>query len=122
MRLSLKKIESLCRQNDSSVGSMLREAGVSRNAYYTLARKKSVVPKSMVRIADHFGVSVSELLEKSSTPVERIKSLAAETERIIRRHSDVDSDNVRHTLILLEEKPIDRLRRALLRGRSFNFW
>lgn len=121
MRLSLKKIESLCRQNDSSIGSMLREAGVSRNAYYTLARKRAVVPKSLLHIADHFGVSVSNLLEESSTPTERIKSLAAETERIIKQHSDAERDNVRHTLILLEEKPIDRLRRSLRRGRSFNF-
>jgi hypothetical protein len=100
---------------------MLKEAGVSRNAFYSLARKKSVVPKSLVRIATHLGVSVSNLLEESPTPTERMKSLIAETESIVNRHDDVDRDNVRHTLILLEDNPIDRLRRALQRGRFFDF-
>jgi hypothetical protein len=121
MRLSLDKIESICRQRESSIGSMLREAGVSRNAFYSLARKKSVVPRSLIKLADHLGVSISGLLEESHTPSDRMKSLVAETERIAKRHRDVERDNVRHTLILLEQKPIDRLRRALRRGRSFNF-
>jgi hypothetical protein len=100
---------------------MLRQTGVSRNAFYTLARKRSVVPKSLVRIADHLGVSVSALLSESRTPIERIQNLITESERIRKLHKNVDRDNVRHTLLLLDEKPIERLRRALLRGRSFNF-
>jgi len=121
MKLSLNKVDSICRKNDSSTGSMLKEAGVSRNAFYSLARKKSVVPHSLVRIASHLGVSVSDLLEESLTPTERMNSLVAETKRIVEKYGDVDRDNVRHTLILLEDNPIDRLRRALQRGRSFNF-
>ncbi len=35
-------------------------------------------------------------------------------------HRDVDPDNVRHTLLLLNDKPIERLRRALQRGRRVN--
>jgi hypothetical protein len=30
----------------------------------------------------------------------------------------MDRDNIRHTLLLLEEKPIDRLQRSLLRARK----
>ncbi len=121
MKLSLDKVDSICRKNNTSTGSMLREAGVSRNAFYSLARKKTVVPRSLVRIASHLGVSVSDLLDESLTPTERMKSLIAETERIVKKHGDAERDNVRHTLILLEDDPIDRLRRALQRGRSFNF-
>ena len=100
---------------------MLEKAGVSRNAFYTLARKKSIVPQSLIRIAEHLGVSVSDLLDESFTPTERIKYLITEAKRILKRHKDADFDNVRHTLLLLDEKPIERLRRALRRGRSFNF-
>jgi len=121
MKLSLEKVDSICRQNNSNVGSMLREAGVSRNAYYNLARKDMVVPQSLVRIAEHLQVPVADLLEESYTPTERVRSLITETERIASRHGDVDRDNVRHTLILLDEKPVDRLRRALRRGRTFDF-
>ena len=121
MRLLLKKVESLCRRRNKSISSMLRDAGVSRNAFYALARKKSVVPQSLMRIADSLGVSVSDLLVESYTPTDRMKRVIAETERILSRHADAERDNVRHTLILLDERPIDRLRRALRRGRSFNF-
>ena len=32
---------------------------------------------------------------------------------------EADPDNVRHTLILLEQPPLERLRRSLTRGRAF---
>jgi lambda repressor-like predicted transcriptional regulator len=116
----LEKVESLCRQKGTSVGRMLREAGVSRNAYYTLARKDTVVPQSLMRISERLGVSVSTLLDDLPFPSERMKRLMAEALRISKRHRGVDPDNVRHTLLLLEERPIERLRRALRRGRPFN--
>jgi hypothetical protein len=31
---------------------------------------------------------------------------------------EADPDNIRHTHILLEQPPLDRLRRSLIRGRS----
>ncbi len=121
MKLSLKKIETLCGKRNMNTGEMLDCANVSRNAFYSLARKKSVVPRSVVRLADYLGVSVSDLLEETPTPAERIRNIILETERVLKKHNDADYDNVRHTLLLLDEKPIDRLRRAIRRGRSFNF-
>jgi hypothetical protein len=44
----------------------------------------------------------------------------AEVNRIVKRHPGVDPDNIRHTLLLLDEEPIERLRRALQRGRPVN--
>jgi hypothetical protein len=93
------------------------EAGVSRNAFYSLARKDYVVPLSLIRIAERLDVSVAALLEETDTPTERVKSIAAESERIARLYPGVDRDNVRHTLLLLGERPVERLRRALRRGR-----
>jgi transcriptional regulator with XRE-family HTH domain len=117
----MNRIESLCRDRNVRIGELLEDAGVSRNAFYSLARKRSVVPGSLIRIADHLGVPVSSLLDESLTPIARMEKLIAETERIRTKCSDCDSDNIRHTLLLLDEKPVDRLRRALRRGRYFNF-
>lgn len=120
MRLSLDKVEYLCRQRNEHIGEMLREAGVSRNAFYSLARKDYAVPRSLVLIAEHLEVSISALLDESGTPTERMTSLAVESDRISRRYKDADRDNIRHTLLLLNEKPVERLRRALRRGRNIN--
>ena len=117
VKISMDKVEYECRRRDLNIGEMLREAGVSRNAFYSLARKDYVVPPSLIRIAERLDISVSALLQETDTPVERMKSLAAESERISRRHPGVDRDNIRHTLLLLDEKPVERLRRALRRGR-----
>lgn len=100
---------------------MLREAGVSRNAFYSLARKEYVVPRSLIHIAEHLGVSVSTFLDDTYTMAQRMRSLARETDRIVSQHGEVDRDNVRHTLLLLNEKPVERLRRALRRGRFVDF-
>ena len=121
MRISKHKVEQECRRRGLNIGEMLREAGVSRNAFYSLARKEHIVPPSLIRIAEHLGISVSALLVETDTPVARIKSVAAESKRISKRHPGVDRDNIRHTLLLLNEKPFERLRRALRRGRSVDF-
>lgn len=120
MKLSLEKIESLCREQGLSVARMLREAGVSPNAFYALGRKESVLPRSLNRISERLSVPVSAFLDEVPTASQRMMLLAAESNRIAKRHRGVDRDNIRHTLLLLDEKPIERLRRALRRGRSIN--
>jgi hypothetical protein len=113
----MDKVEYECRRRGLNVGGLLREAGVSRNAFYSLVRKEYVVPPSLIRIAERLDVPVSTILEETDTPVERMKSLAAEAERIARRYPGAERDNIMHTLLLLNEKPVERLRRALRRGR-----
>jgi len=44
--------------------------------------------------------------------------LTACVEQVLAAHPDADPDNVRHTLILLEEPPLERLQRSLIRGRT----
>jgi len=117
----MTRVDSMCKERNMGIGELLESAGVSRNAFYSVARRKSVVPGSLIRIADHLGVSVSCLLEETLAPAARMEKLIAETERIREKHGDCDRDNVRHTLLLLDEKPVERLRRALRRGRYFNF-
>jgi hypothetical protein len=46
------------------------------------------------------------------------KRLSIRVEKILVAHPEADRDNVRHTLILLEQPPLERLRRSLTRGRA----
>ena len=94
---------------------------MSRNALYSLARKDSVLPESVLRIARALGVQPSSLLEETVSPEQDIHRIMETVNRIAARHPGIDRDNVRHTLILLRERPITRLRRALRRGRNIDF-
>jgi hypothetical protein len=38
--------------------------------------------------------------------------------KVLAAHPHSDPDNVRHTLILLEQPPLERLQRSLIRGRA----
>jgi hypothetical protein len=49
-----------------------------------------------------------------------VRDILALVSRIMQRHTDADPDNLRHTLLLLQKQPIERLRRALLRGRKID--
>lgn len=120
MRLNRIKIREICDRHGISVAEMLQEAGVSRNAFYSMARKETVLPRSVEMVAEELGVPVSAILDETVTPSERIRSLAGEARRIAAGCNEADFDNIRHSLLLLDEKPLDRLRRALRRGRQFN--
>ncbi len=38
--------------------------------------------------------------------------------KILAAHPHANPDNIRHTLILLEQPPLERLQRSLIRGRA----
>jgi len=44
--------------------------------------------------------------------------LSARVQEVLAAHPEADPDNVRHTLILLEQPPLERLQRSLIRGRT----
>ncbi len=46
------------------------------------------------------------------------RRLSARVEHVLALHPEADPDNVRHTLILLELPPLERLQRSLIRGRA----
>ncbi len=41
----------------------------------------------------------------------------ARVQSVLAAHPQADPDNVRHTLILLEQPPLERLQKSLIRGR-----
>jgi hypothetical protein len=45
------------------------------------------------------------------------RQLAAQVEFVLRLNPNANPENVRHTLILLELPPFERLQRSLIRGR-----
>ena len=47
-----------------------------------------------------------------------VRNLSRRVESIVAAHPEADRENVRHTLILLEQPPLERLRRGLIRGRA----
>jgi transcriptional regulator with XRE-family HTH domain len=121
MRVLHGKVIDFCREKGLTISEALHQAGVSRNAYYSLVRKPSVLPTSLEALAEALGVPPSELLEDKRSASAKAKEMANEVDRIVRQHRGADRDNVRHTLLLLEEEPIARLRRALRRGRRIHF-
>ena len=117
MKISIDTLRRICCERGVSLSTMLDRAGVSRNAFYHLARKDSVLPESVMRIARELGESPLRFIDEEPSPEEEMRQLADETDRIVANHRGVDRDNVRHALILLREEPILRLERALRRGR-----
>ena len=113
-------MKALCAQRGESVAGLLADAGVSRNAFYTLARRDSILPKTVESLAVTLGVDATDLLEKEHPELREARVLLAEVDRIMQRHEELDRDTIRHTLLLLREEPVVRLRRALQRGQQID--
>ena len=122
MKLSGTRVKDLCEKRGIGLNDLLREAGVSRTAYYSLARKDSVLPKSIHAIARQLKVRPSAFLEEGSRAKQRALAVMANVQAVLQDRPDVNPDNIRHTLLLLHEKPIDRLRRALLRAQAIHLY
>ncbi len=120
MKISPEKLKKICQSQGLTIHQLLRNAGVSRNAYYSLARKVSVLPKSLKAISEYLGVPPTAFFETEDEEMFKARSLQRQADNIAARHKRDDSDNIRHTLLLLQEQPVERLRRALRRGRQFN--
>jgi hypothetical protein len=56
----------------------------------------------------------SEVIDETAQSWAR--QLADRVEKVVQCFPEVDRENVRHTLILLEMPPLERLQRSLLRG------
>jgi len=97
---------------------LLNKAGVSRNAFYSLARKDSILPGSVMAVAACLGVKPSDFMEEEDKRVAKARLLMRRVNKITAKHPGIDRDNVRHMLLLLEEKPIERLRRAIIRAKK----
>ena len=120
MRLSAEKIKTACREMGLQLTDALKEAGVSRTAYYSLLRNDSVLPASLLALADRLDVPPAQLLDDGIGPGAHARLMLRRLERILSAHPEADRENVWHTLLLLDEPPIERLERGLSRGRALD--
>lgn len=120
MRVSISTIKGLCKKRGITITKLLRQAKVSRNAFYSLAREETILPRSLRLIADSLKIQPMDMLTEDHPELEAMKKLLAEVDTIVSNHRGLSRDRVRHTLLLLQEEPITRLRRALIRGRKIN--
>ena len=118
MKISIQKLGRLCSERRISLSELLGRAQVSRNAFYSLARKESVLPRSISAVAAHLGVRPAAFLEDEDVLAARYRLLLRRVNRIAEKHPGIDRDNIRHMFLLLEEKPVERLRRALVRAQK----
>ncbi len=116
MRLSPSRIRELLETRELSLVAALREAGVSRTAYYSLARRSQLLPRTIRARAARLGVAAADLLE--TTPEQdAADAKLARARRICAENPGTDRQTVWHTLSLLELLPEERLERSLRRGR-----
>jgi hypothetical protein len=118
MQLSSAKFKKRCAQRRISLGDVLKQAGVSRTAYYSLIRKESVLPKSILRMASHLDINPVALLDNEDARIKKIRGLQAKANVISLKYPECDRDVIFRTLLNLEKSPVERLRRALIRGRQ----
>ncbi len=118
MKLSADRIRTLCARRGLNLQGLLESAGVSRTAYYSLIRKTSILPGSVQAMARMLGVAPSAILEEAPPVAGRAQVLIRQAGRVLALNPRATFENVWHTLVLLDDSPIDRLRRSLLRGRT----
>lgn len=118
MRVLIDKIHSECAARRLTQAQLLKKARVSKTAYYALIKSESIVPKSLIKIAKALAVCPSELVEDPLALIQKTRGHIKICEHIIKENAGVEWQHAWHTLILLEEEPIDRLRRALLRAQN----
>jgi transcriptional regulator with XRE-family HTH domain len=119
MRFDADAARELARRQGLTLSEVLRRAGVSRTAFYSLARRRRVVPRTVTAVARVLGLPTARLLrETQDTTRERAEDLAREARRIHARSKGSDFTNLWHTLNLLELAPAERLARSLARGRA----
>ena len=116
MHLSRTAIKRLCAERRLPLGDLLRLAGVSRTAYYSLVRKDSVLPKSIDRLARALDVSSAAFLVDDIAVIARHRELRAQAEDLHHRYPESDKDVLFRTLQNLDLPPVERLRRALTRA------
>ncbi|MBI2336459.1 MAG: hypothetical protein HYU97_06820 [Deltaproteobacteria bacterium] len=120
MQLSADKVKKLCKKRGITVTALLRQAKVSKTAYYSLLRKDCLLPKSLLSLARSLRVKPAAFLQDSDQELNRVNRLRFQLQQIMQKYPKANPENVWHTLLLLELKPLERLKRGLLRGKELS--
>ena len=118
MRLATERIRCLAKAQGLTLGAALERAGVSRTAYYSLARRPTVLPGTVHALATMLGVTPEEILDGAASALELVASARVrEAREVCEKNPRATFENVWHTLCLLDDSPVERLNRSLIRGR-----
>jgi len=119
MRIAHRRIRQLASELELPLRTLLQRAGISRTAYYSLARRPTVLPKTIHALAESLHVPITEILEEPAPAltVEALRRLEA-ARAICAADSAASFENIWHSLCLMDLAPIDRLNRSLVRGRT----
>lgn len=118
MRIELNTLKTMAKRRGLGLSALLREAGVSKTAFYSLVRRPSILPKSVESIARELNVSPAEFLEFDDLEVFKLRKRRERLEEIMQSAPESSRENIWHTLILRELSPLERLNRSLQRGRG----
>ncbi len=118
MRIDLDRLKKLAEKRGLSLTALLAKSGVSKTAFYHLVRKSSVLPASLRALGETLSVQPGAFLTEENPDIAKIRRVLSLADRIAAGDPKLDRDNVRLTLLLLEEEPVQRLRRSLTRGRK----
>jgi transcriptional regulator with XRE-family HTH domain len=118
MKLDTEAIRRRCKARGMALSRVLHEAGVSRTAYYSLVRRQSVLPKTVLKLATALDAATSELLDETTSEEKRAQRRIDAAKKIAGKSGGASFENVWHTMALLDEPPSARLNRALRRGRA----
>ncbi len=114
----MNQIKRLCARRGTTLQTLLASVSVSRTAYYSLVRKDSVLPASVRSIAGALEVTPSSILDEDPDLAWHVQARVRQARSIVANNPGTMFENVWHTLAVLDDPPIERLRRSLLRGRS----
>lgn len=118
MRLAPHKIKQKLQAGSLTLQVLLKNAGVSKTAYYSLLKQETLLPKSLHKLAKILQVTPFDLLEDPETNINHIRQLQNQLEKLVKKYPEADRENMWHTLLLLEEEPIERMKRGLIRGQN----
>ena len=116
MWLDTEKLKKAVKKRGLSLNQALKVAGVSKTAYYAIISRASLLPESIHALAESLQINPKELLSDGPAEIAKIRRMQAKLERVMRKNPSLDSENVWHTLVMLEMTPIERLSGALRRA------
>lgn len=120
MKLNKERLAALAEERGWNLSKLLNKADVSRTAFYSLTRSETLLPRSILALADVLNVSPEEFLTFESKIERKIRRLQRKADLLKENFPESEWDNFWHTLLLLEEHPIKRLERSLARGRNIH--
>ncbi len=113
-------LKSVCNSLPACQGELSRRVAAAAPRSRRGQSKRACTDRArMADSARHgIGMSARRRVLRDQQAARRARRLMDSVRAVLAARPEADPDNVRHTLILLELPPLERLRRSLTRGRA----